>query len=155
MTEDTKRGLKLGRAMVMFLLAYVAVTILGTALSMGIGAAGHYPETAEPMKNQAYLIAEQFLQVLNLLVWGVFSWLYFRRPSGMLTVRQEALRLGVFWLAVALPVDFVGFVLIKNPISLSPHDFYVVQFPWIYLIYVAVFMSPLCYVMLVDRRALA
>jgi len=65
---------------------------------------------------------------------------------------------GAFWLGVALPVDFVGFVLIKNPISLSPYDFYVGQFPWIYLIYIAVFLSPSCYVALTEflgRKALA
>jgi hypothetical protein len=45
-------------------------------------------------------------------------------------------------------VDYVGFVLIKNPISLSAHDFYIGQFPWIYLIYLAIFVSPLLYVLL-------
>jgi len=44
----------------------------------------------------------------------------------------------------ALVVDYVFFVLIKNPISLSPHDFYIGQSPWIYLIYVAILISPLC-----------
>jgi hypothetical protein len=42
----------------------------------------------------------------------------------------------------------VGFVLIRNPLSLSPHDFYVGQFPWIYLIYVAIFLAPVCFVAL-------
>ena len=53
-----------------------------------------------------------------------------------------------FWLAVAVVVDYVCFVLIKNPISLNPHDFYIGQFPWIYLIYVTVLFAPFCSVIL-------
>ena len=71
-----------------------------------------------------------------------------RRQSDSPQLRVEAFALGAFWLAVAVAVDYVGFVLIKNPISLTPHDFYIGQFPWIYLIYVAIFLAPLCWVKL-------
>ena len=90
--------------------------------------------------------------MMNLLVWMLFSWMYFQKRPKIATSHRQALFLGVFWLLVALVVDYVGFVLIKNPISLSPHDFYIGQFPWIYLIYVAVLISPLCYVALSDAR---
>jgi hypothetical protein len=139
------------RAIVTFVLAYIVVTILGIALSVSIGIVGHMPESAEPMKNEAYLISERFLPLLNLVVWGMFAWVYFRGLVGgreRMSLRKEAWALGIFWLAAAVVVDYVGFVLIKNPISLSPHDFYIGQFPWIYLIYVAVLFSPFCYLML-------
>jgi hypothetical protein len=148
MTQPANWGLNVRRAIVTFVAAYVAITILGTALSIGIGITGHYPATAEPLKNVAYLISERFLPFLNLLVWGAFAAVYFRHAAYQLPPRQEAVRLGAFWLAIALPVDLVGFVLIKNPISLSPEDFYIGQFPWIYLIYIAVLISPFCYVAL-------
>ena len=67
-------------------------------------------------------------------------------------LREEAFALGAFWLTAAVVVDYVGFVLIKNPISLSPHDFYIGQFPWIYLIYVAVLIAPLCWVKLAKPK---
>lgn len=136
------------RATIAFLLAYVAITILGTALSLGIAAVLHTPETVEPMQNQAYLLSERFLPLLNLLVWMAGSWFYFRNSARESLTSREAVVLGIFWLAIALPLDFVAFVLIKTPISLSPHDFYVGQFPWIYLIYVVVLVSPLCYMKL-------
>jgi hypothetical protein len=63
--------------------------------------------------------------------------------------------LGAFWLAAAMIGDYVCFVRIKNPISLSPHDFYIGQFPWIYLIYVAVLVAPLCSVMLMRSSSKA
>jgi hypothetical protein len=149
--SSTQVRIRYSRAIVMFVLAYIVVTILGIALSISIGVLGHIPESVEPMKNEAYLISERFLPLLNLVVWGMFAWGYFRgRMCGRrsTSLRREAWALGVFWLVVAVVVDFVGFVLIKNPISLSPHDFYIGQFPWIYLIYIAVLFSPVGYVIL-------
>ena len=134
------------RALGTFLLAYVAITILGTAFSLGIAAVQHIPDTAKPMQNAAYLLTERFLPGMNLLVWASAAWLYFRRSPQESIMRHQSLALGAFWLAVALPLDLIAFVLIKTPLSLSPYDFYVGQFPWIYLIYLAVFVSPLCYV---------
>jgi hypothetical protein len=141
----TQVRIRYTRAVVTFVLAYIVVTILAIALSFFIGAVGHMPQSDEPMKNEAYLVSERFFPLLNLLVWGMFAWVYFRGRLGGRELRREAWGLGVFWLVAAVVVDYVGFVLIKNPISLSPHDFYVGQFPWIYLIYVAVLFSPLCY----------
>jgi len=138
-------GLRYGRALWIFVVAYVVVTVLAVALSVAIGMIGHLPPTPEPMQNQAYLISERFLPGMNLLVWAVFAWVYFQRRTA---TRGEAVALGAFWLAAAVVVDYVGFVLIRNPLSLSPHDFYVGQFPWIYLIYVAIFLAPICCVAL-------
>ncbi len=71
-----------GRAILTFALAYIAVTILGIALSLSISAVGHIPQTAEPMQNTAYLLSERFLPMMNLLVWMLFSWMYFqKRPK--------------------------------------------------------------------------
>ena len=39
-------------------------------------------------------------------------------------------------------VDFVGFVLIKNPWTMTPHELYVIYQPWISLIYLSIFLSP-------------
>jgi hypothetical protein len=54
------------------------------------------------------------------------------------------LLLGALWLAIALPINFVGFVVIHTPPSMSAHDFYLGQFPWIYLVYAAAFLGPAC-----------
>ena len=141
----TRATLKWRRAVAAFLSAYLAITILGTVLSFAIAAILHTPTTSEPMQNEAYLLSERFLPFLNFLVWMAGSWLYFRNSLEKRIPKEESLALGVFWLAIALPLDFVAFVAIRTPISLSPYDFYVRQFPWIYLIYIVVFISPLCY----------
>jgi hypothetical protein len=46
------------------------------------------------------------------------------------------------WLICAMVVDFVGFVLIKNPWSMTPHELYVEYQPWITLIYISIFLGP-------------
>jgi hypothetical protein len=151
--KNMQAKLNYKRAITTFILAYLAITILGTALSLTIGAIEHTPSTTEPLQNAAYVLSEKFLPLLNLLVWMSLSWVYFKKRTNILALRNEPLALGAFWLLVALPVDFIGFVVIKSPISLSPYDFYIGQFPWIYLIYIVVLISPLCYVTL--ARALS
>jgi hypothetical protein len=145
-----QRPLSYPRAIGTFVPAYILVTVLAIALSVLITIVKHTPMTSEPMQNQAYLLSERFLPWLNLIVWAVFASVYFRRrgQNESSPMYGEAFALGVFWLVSAMVVDYVGFVLIKNPISLSPHDFYVEQFPWIYLIYVAIFLAPLCWLKL-------
>jgi len=146
MAQVTQSRINYKRAIGIFIPAYIAVTILAIALSVSIGMVEHLPPTAEPLQNQAYLLSERFLPLLNLLVWGMFAWVYFRgrTTTDRAALRGEAFALGIFWMVAAIVVDYVGFVLIKNPISLTPHDFYVGQLPWIYLIYAAIFFAPLC-----------
>ncbi len=146
MNQSTGKSLQLGRALWTFVVAYVAITIVATIFSIALEQAMHVP-AGPPMESPAYRLAERFFPVMNLLVWIPVAALYFK-GRGRLEDTHEAKLLGAFWLVLAMVVDFVGFVLIKNPISLSPHDFYIGQFPWIYLIYVAVFASPWCYVVL-------
>ena len=106
------------------------------------------------MENQAYLLRSVFYH--GSIWWFGRSLRGCTSEGAGITIRpnlrDEAFALGAFWLTLAVLVDYVGFVLIKNPISLSPHDFYIGQFPWIYLIYVAVFFSPWCYVTFVAAR---
>lgn len=143
------------RAITTFILAYIVVTILGIALSISIGTIGHFPSSTNALQNPAYLLSERFLPFLNLLVWTTFAWAYFRKRAKQpekITLAKEARALGAFWMVTAIVVDYVGFVLLKNPISLSPHDFYIGQFPWIYLIYIAILLSPLCYWVLAKAK---
>jgi len=137
--------LRFSRAAVLFVLGYIVVTILAIALAMSVEAVMQSGYTGKMVLNPAYIISQRFYPLINLIVWIPVSWVYFRTRKDDLDLHKEAKTLGIFWLALALLVDLVGFVLIKNPISLSPYDFYVEQFPWIYLIYAAILLSPIFY----------
>ncbi len=130
------------RAFVMFLLAYIAITAMAFWLYLLlVGIHGAKIASADVIsKDPLYILSEKYYPLLNLAVWTFFSWLYFRKSSASVSA---ALRLSLVWLSVVLPLDFLVFVVIKNPLSLSAHDFYIGQFPWIYLTYCAVVLSPI------------
>ena len=88
--------LRYKRAVVTFVLAYVAITIVAVAFSIAIAVYGHFPPMSGPtFPPPAYLFAERFLPFLNLAVWMVFGWVYFRRrvgSEGRLALRGRRLR---------------------------------------------------------------
>jgi hypothetical protein len=155
MVQTTQPPLQYKRAIVTFLLAYFAITVVATGFSLLVGALLGASPVTEPLQDPGYILSEKFLPLLNLIVWTPFSLLYFKKRTNRPGLRKEALALGAFWLAMALPVDFLGFVVIQSPLSLSAHDFYIGQFPWIYLIYLAVFMSPFCGTAFVKVKTLS
>jgi len=104
------------RAIITFFAAYVIVTLLAVALSMAAEAAMHNPPTRDMVHSPSYVFAEKFFPIINLLVWTAFSWVYFKLRRSAPVLSREALTLGAFWLLFAILVDYVGFVLIKNPI---------------------------------------
>ncbi|HWR15373.1 MAG TPA: hypothetical protein VN577_11115 [Terriglobales bacterium] len=134
-------------ALIYFLVAYVLVTIMAATVSQTYAAINHSPG---PQPGESILRAPAFVAtvpyhvLIMFLVWPVFAWLYFRkrRPLNAQQERKQTLQLAMLWLVSAMLVDFVGFVVIKNQWSLTPHEFYVEYQPWISLIYLAIFLSP-------------
>ncbi|GCF08490.1 hypothetical protein [Dictyobacter arantiisoli] len=146
----TKQTLRYKRALVIFLLAYIGVTIVAVAFSFLVDGLLHAPSATAGMKDLGFQLTLPYEPLMNLACWMAGAAFYFSQRAQQRSNYKEALALGALWLVIALPVDFVGFVLIPSPISLSPHDFYVGQFPWIYLTYLAVLLSPFCYVAMVK-----
>ena len=64
---------------------------------------------------------------------------------------QQAWALGGFWLAIAVPLDLIYFVLTPTPLQVSAQGFYVEQFPWIYLTYAVVLIAPVLYVLAAQK----
>ena len=91
----------------------------------------------------AYVMSVPFHPLLNLLVWPVFRWLYLRCSTLNLERQQEALRLGLFWLLATAVIDLFGWVLLPHPWHMTLDQFYVGYQPWISLIYLVIFISPL------------
>jgi hypothetical protein len=155
------KGFALGPAFAYFVIAYVLVTILAAALTIAYGTIHQLPEAApgqSMLEAPAFVATVPYHVLIMVLVWPVFAWLYFRkRMPGPRGEARETFALGLLWLLAAMIVDFVGFVLIDNPWSMTPHEFYVVYQPWISLIYLAIFASPWIHLTLkrlwIQRRA--
>jgi hypothetical protein len=145
LTTPKPSALHYKRALMAWVIAYLCITAAGIGLFFLIAAIQHTGSYASPVKDPSYVLEEWFLPLANLLIWTACGLAYFRqRRDTVYPWSGEPLKLGAFWLALALPADFLDSVAIKNPESMSAHDFYIGQAPWIYLIYVAVFISPAC-----------
>jgi hypothetical protein len=149
--QSLEKGIDIKRALIYFLVAYVVVTVLATAVSVLYGMV--YPSSPPQELGVSLLKAPSFTAtvpyhvLIMLLIWPVFAGMYFRKRQLQNRDRElkEALRLSFFWLAAAMIVDFVCFVLIKHSWSFTPREFYVEYQPWISLIYISIFLSPLIY----------
>jgi len=142
------KNLNIKRGIWTFLLAYVVITILAFGLYLIIAAIMGV-STSDPFdirNDPAYALSEKLYPILNIFVWMAFAWVYFKKIAK--PTMQQAWALGWFWLAIAVPLDLIYFVLIPNPLQVSAYGFYVEQFPWIYLTYVVVLASPAAYMYL-------
>jgi hypothetical protein len=154
-----RRPLALRRALACFGAAYVIVTVLAATIT-GIYAGVRHTAAADrlatsPVEKPSFADTVPYHVLVMLVVWPVFAWLYFRtarRVGRRAQVRETAL-LSVSWTVAAMIVDFVGFVLIKNAWSLTPHQFYVDYQPWISLIYLSILASPWIRLALLRRTA--
>ena len=141
------------KAIINFAWAYITVTILAYAVSYIVGIVLKLPP---PAPGESIFDSPEFVKtvpyhlLINLLCWTFFSYLYFtkRQDTGI----KEAVYLGAFWLVTAMIVDLVCFVLIKSPVSLTPHQFYVEYQPWISITYLLVFVSPFIAYGITRRR---
>jgi hypothetical protein len=145
------------RALALFFAAYVIVSILATAISLSYGAIANPPPAApgvSPVLAPVFLATVPYHVLVMLIVWPIFAGLYFRKIKSQDIAAQKAqtFSLALLWLALAMIVDCVGFVLIKSPFSLTPHAFYVDYQPWISLIYLAIFLSPWIWQIISKRK---
>jgi hypothetical protein len=135
---------RIGRATTYLFLAYWIVTALGILLTIVFAVTLRpFSSVAVPMLQvPAYVMSVPFHPLLNLLVWPVFGWLYLRRSTPDSERQMEALRLGFFWLLATAVIDLFGWVLVPHPWHMTLDQFYVGYQPWISLIYLVIFISP-------------
>jgi|GEM_PF-906115 len=141
------------RAITTFLASYIAVEIVCAAVSVITQTLLHETTKTADVHNRAFVATEHFYPLINLALWTLFARIYFKNRSGKFSAAGEAIRLGTAWLITASIFDIIFFILIKEPYSLSFHDFYIGQTPWIYLVYLALFISPLFSVYLWKPRS--
>ncbi|WP_259070425.1 hypothetical protein HDF24_11080 [Mucilaginibacter sp. X4EP1] len=139
--------LKLTRALVLFFIAYVLVTILAATTTETYATVYNTSPPAPGvtvLKSASFVATVPYHVLIMLIVWPIFAWIYFKKPQSKDIAQRatETRNLAFLWLVAAITVDFVGFVLIKSPYSLTAHEFYIDYQPWITLIYIAIFLSP-------------
>lgn len=128
-----------------FFIAWIGVPIFGFVLYLAVSrfrATAPWGEVAI-RRNVSFKITIKLLPLINLVFWVFSAWIYFSYTG---TTIVNALLIGGIWVIVAAMLDYVVFILIKQPLSVDRKGFYIDQAPWIYLTYFAVFISPIVYV---------
>jgi hypothetical protein len=140
--------INLKRALAYFFLAWLAMDILGTVsyLLLSLLMTGALPTMAATgaaniAADPVWKVSNVVLPIINLPVWLLCAWLYFKKPRTT-TPSREAWQLGLFWLAIVLPLDFLHYVAIPTPLTIGAKAFYIDQFPWIYIVYAIVLAGP-------------
>ncbi len=137
------------KAVINFVLAYIIVTILAYSISIIVGIVFKLPSSEDlgvsVFKDPAFVMTVPYHLLINLITWTVFSHFYFKKNENNKYLLKESFFLGIFWLAMAMVVDFIGFVLIKSSVSLTPYQFYIEYQPWISITYLIVLISPSIY----------
>lgn len=138
---------RIGKATLYLFIAYWIVTILGILLTILFAAVFHPPTPEElgvPVTQApAYLMTLPYHPLLNLLIFPLFGWWYLHSLSPQVLRMREALRLGAYWTIITIVVDLLGWVLIPHIWQMTFKEFYVDYQPWITLIYLVIFLSPI------------
>lgn len=130
-----------GYSMLWFWTGYIVVTLVGILHTIF----NIYVLHMKPMDNdsmgEGYEKTKPFHPLYNIIIFPIFAYLYLSTLS--VPTITDAVVTGLIWVGITILFDVFGWVLIKHPWSLSFREFYIDYQPWISLIYVAIFASPL------------
>ena len=134
--------MRLGLSIACYGAAYFIVTVMGiihTCLNIIVL---HMSTMKEgPGMGEGYQRTKPWHPLYNLLVFPLAAWVYLR-GSGASSWR-EAVFTALLWGTLTVVADLIGWVLIKHPWSLTFREFYLDYQPWITLIYLVIYTSPL------------
>lgn len=146
--------MKIQKIILWWIIAYAVVTMVGIGhtvfnwlvldmVEFDASAGGMYGITS-------YAETVPWHPLYNILLWPLFAIPCLRQvPRDKLT--SQALRLGAIWLGLSVLIDLIGWVLIPHPWQCTFAEFYLLYQPWITLIYLAIFVSPLITALLIRR----
>lgn len=122
--------------------AYVLVTLTGVLHTVFNIIVLHMKSMMDsPGMGEGYERTKPWHPLYNIIIFPPFAYLYL---AGLHTLTlQTAVWTGLLWGTVTIVIDVIGWVLIKHPWSLTFKEFYVDYQPWITLIYLTIYASPL------------
>lgn len=125
-----------------YLAAYCIVTSIGVLHTLFNIVVLHMKSMKEgPGMGEGYEKTKPWHVLYNLLVFPFFAYLYLASLDA--ATWQSAFITALVWGTLTLVIDIFGWVIVKHPWSLSFKQFYIEYQPWITLIYIAIYASPL------------
>ena len=141
----SKLNINFKRALSSFLIAYIIVTIIATATSLLYKYIFNTPPQKPGhsiLEDPAFVATVPYHVLIMLVIWPLFAWFYFKGREPQFA---ETTRLSFFWLLASIITDYICFVIPEHIYSLTHYEFYVMYQPWISLIYLAIFLSPIIF----------
>lgn len=131
-----------GFSMLWYWVAYIVVTLIGIFHTIFNICVLHMKSMKEsPGMGEGYEKTKPWHPLYNIIVFPIFAYLYL---NGLDTITlQDVGMTSLVWGTITVIFDWFGWVVIKHPWSLTVREFYVDYQPWISLIYVAIYGSPL------------
>lgn len=131
-----------GFSMLWYWVAYIIVILIGMLHTIFNICVLHMKSMKEsPGMGEGYEKTKPWHPLYNIIVFPIFAYLYL---SGLESITlQDAMMTSLVWGTITVIFDWFGWVVIKHPWSLTVREFYVDYQPWISLIYVAIYVSPL------------
>lgn len=125
-----------------YAVAYFIVTAIGVLHTIFNIAVLHMKSMKESEgMGEGYEKTKPWHPLYNIVVFPVFAYIYL---TGLSSVTWEAVVLtSLVWGTISIVLDLFGWVLIKHPWSLTFKQFYVEYQPWITMIYIIIYTSPL------------
>jgi hypothetical protein len=138
--------MKFGLFMLCYWSAYIVVTLVGIGhtifnwkvLRMVI----KHEKVTSMYDIVPYAKTVPFHPLYNIIIWPIFAFIYLFQV-GAVNVWREAFILGAIWTLITIVFDVFGWVIIKHPWRMTFKEMYVDYQPWISLIYISIFVSPI------------
>ena len=133
---------KFGFSMLWYWVAYFIVTNIGvlhTIFNIKVLKMKSIKESSD--MGDGYERTKPWHPLYNIIIFPIFAYLYFNRLETV--TLSNAIATSLIWGTITVVFDLIGWVLIKHPWSLTVKEFYIDYQPWITLIYITIYASPL------------
>lgn len=131
-----------GFSMLWYWAAYFVVTGIGVLHTVFNIVVLHMKSMKDgPGMGEGYEKTKPWHPLYNIIVFPISAYLYFQ---GLEAVRlSNVIATALIWGTITVVFDFIGWVFIMHPWSLTVKEFYIDYQPWITLIYITIYASPL------------
>ena len=130
---------KFGFSMLWYWVAYFIVTNIGVLHTIFNIKVLTIKESSG--MGEGYERTKPWHPLYNIIIFPIFAYLYFNRLETV--TLSNAIATSLIWGTITVVFDLIGWVLIKHPWSLTVKEFYIDYQPWITLIYITIYASPL------------
>lgn len=130
-----------GVSMLWYWIAYFIVTSIGVLHTIFNIVVLHMKSMKDsPGMGEGYEKTKPWHPLYNIIIFPIFAYFYL---SGLKELSfQNVIYTSLIWGTITVVFDVIGWVLIKQPWSLTFKEFYIDYQPWITLIYITIYVSP-------------